>query len=306
MKNRRLQEWINARLRAEPPRAKSLLVTIWGDAIVPHGSEAALSSIIDLAACFGASDRLVRTSIFRLTRDGWLAGVRDGRRSYYKLTADGRRKVEHAYRRIYSPPAASWDGNWLIAIIPPNTMLDKPRDNLRRELGWEGFGILGPGLFARPGGDRDTVVDIVKSFRATDKVVVFNAKELPEGKGVGARDLVRECWNLNAMANAYRIFLRQYAPAQKLLAETADLDPEQAFTTRMLVLHAFRRVLLKDPQLPASLLPQGWPGLAAYELTREIYRLTRDASESYLANTVETQRGALPPEDSSFKKRFAK
>lgn len=306
MKNRRLQEWINARLRAEPPRAKSLLVTIWGDAIVPHGSEAALSSIIDLAACFGASDRLVRTSIFRLTRDGWLAGVRDGRRSYYKLTADGRRKVEHAYRRIYSPPAASWDGNWLIAIIPPNTMLDKPRDNLRRELGWEGFGILGPGLFARPGGDRDTVVDIVKSFRATDKVVVFNAKELPEGKGVGARDLVRECWNLNAMANAYRIFLRQYTPAQKLLAETADLDPEQAFTTRMLVLHAFRRVLLKDPQLPASLLPQGWPGLAAYELTREIYRLARDTSESYLANTVETQRGPLPPEDASFKKRFAK
>ncbi|CAG0928494.1 partial Transcriptional repressor PaaX, partial [Planctomycetaceae bacterium] len=154
--------------------------------------------------------------------------------------------------------------------------------------------------------DRDTVVDIVKSFRATDKVVVFNAKELPEGKGVGARDLVRECWNLNAMANAYRIFLRQYTPAHKLLAETADLDPEQAFTTRMLVLHAFRRVLLKDPQLPASLLPQGWPGLAAYELTREIYRLARDASESYLANTVETQRGTLPPEDASYKKRFAK
>jgi phenylacetic acid degradation operon negative regulatory protein len=306
MKHRKLGEWISARLKKEPPRAKSLLVTIWGDSIVPHGGESALSSIITLAKAFNVSDRLVRTSVFRLTRDGWLAGVRSGRRSYYRLTADGRRRVEHAYRRIYAHPVGAWDSNWLIAVVPPNSMMEKARDNLRRELGWEGFGILGPGIYARPGGDLDSVKDILKSFRATDKVVVFNSREIAGADAHAAKELVRNCWNLDGLASSYRAFERQFAPALKLLREISDLDPEQAFAVRTLVVHSFRRVLLKDPQLPHALLPADWPGLAAYELTRDIYTLTRSASQKHLEQSVELERGSLPAEDKAFQKRFSK
>jgi len=34
---------------------------------------------------FGISDRLVRTSVFRLAEEGWLDAQRDGRRSRYTL-----------------------------------------------------------------------------------------------------------------------------------------------------------------------------------------------------------------------------
>src|SRR5450432_1724828 len=64
--------WIQRTLKAEPPRAKSLIVTVWGDALGPHGGTAWLAGLIRLMAPFGINERLVRTSVFRLAQDGWL------------------------------------------------------------------------------------------------------------------------------------------------------------------------------------------------------------------------------------------
>jgi hypothetical protein len=51
------------------------------------------------------------------------------------------------------------------------------------------------------------------------------------------------------------------------------LTPEKAFVVRTLLIHAYRRVQLHDPQLPVELLPTPWPGALAYELARQIYLL---------------------------------
>ena len=50
----------------------------------------------------GMNERLVRTSVFRLAREGWLEATPVGRRSLYRLTRDGARRFEQAYRRIYA------------------------------------------------------------------------------------------------------------------------------------------------------------------------------------------------------------
>src|SRR5213592_2799443 len=86
--------WVQRTLAADPPRAKSLIVTVWGDALAPHGGVVWLSRLIRLMASFGMSERLVRTSVFRLVRDGWLKGQTVGRRSRYRLTREGARRFE--------------------------------------------------------------------------------------------------------------------------------------------------------------------------------------------------------------------
>src|SRR5438552_9201353 len=59
------------RWRAQHPlRSGSLLVTIFGDAIAPRGAAVTLGSLIRLAAPFGLTERLVRTSVARLARQG--------------------------------------------------------------------------------------------------------------------------------------------------------------------------------------------------------------------------------------------
>src|SRR5690349_87804 len=70
--------WIRRTLADDPPRARSLIVTVWGDALAPHGGEAWLAGLIRLLAPFGINERLTRTSVFRLARDGWLEGETHG------------------------------------------------------------------------------------------------------------------------------------------------------------------------------------------------------------------------------------
>jgi phenylacetic acid degradation operon negative regulatory protein len=78
-------------------------------------------------------------------------------------------------------------------------------------------------------------------------------------------------------------------------------DPQQAFVVRTLLIHAFRRVLLRDPQLPPELLPLDWPGAAAYALTRDVYLRTHKLAETHLATALEE---ALPRASEDFHRRF--
>ena len=91
-----------------PMRAGSLVVTVFGDAIAPHGGTVWLGSLIKALDGFGINQRLVRTSVFRLVKDGWLTADQIGRRSYYSLTENGRRRFLEASRRIYSEPRQQW------------------------------------------------------------------------------------------------------------------------------------------------------------------------------------------------------
>ena len=56
-----LARWIRRELAADPPRVPSLIVTVWGDALVPHGGTAWLATLIALLAGFGVNERAVRT-----------------------------------------------------------------------------------------------------------------------------------------------------------------------------------------------------------------------------------------------------
>ncbi len=67
-----VRRWIRRQLATAPPRAPSLIITVWGDAIAPHGGAVMLAGLIALLAPFGINERLVRTSVFRLAREGWL------------------------------------------------------------------------------------------------------------------------------------------------------------------------------------------------------------------------------------------
>src|SRR3954467_12131845 len=86
--------WIRRTLRDDPPRARSLIVTVWGDALAPHGGEVWLAGLIRLLEPLGINERLTRTSIFRLARDGWLIAEARGRQSRYRLTPEGRSRFE--------------------------------------------------------------------------------------------------------------------------------------------------------------------------------------------------------------------
>jgi phenylacetic acid degradation operon negative regulatory protein len=297
---------IRRELRVHPPKARSLVVTVWGDAIAPHGGAVWLSGLIRLLAPLGLNERLVRTSVYRLAQEGWLVARQDGRRSFYRLTAQGLRRFEHAYRRIYAPPAVAWDETWDVVLVPGSVLQAPERRDLRKELWWEGFGSIAPGVFARPAraGRRDALAEILRTLGLETQVIVLEAADPPGAKFRSLRALAADCWNLAGLAAEYRAFIARFAPVLESFRSGDSVDPERCFVVRSLLIHAFRRVTLHDPQLPAALLPPRWPAPAAYALCRDFYRATRRQAERYLAATLEAERGPLPPAAPYFYRRF--
>ena len=130
-------------------------------------------------APFGLSERLVRTSVFRLARDGWIAGETQGRRSRYRLTADGARRFAQAHQRIYAPADTHWNGEWEMVLAPPDAAPPARRRALRDELAWEGFAALARGAFARPAHGDSTAREIVAALALARSVMVLRVRDDP-------------------------------------------------------------------------------------------------------------------------------
>jgi phenylacetic acid degradation operon negative regulatory protein len=296
--------WIRRQIAATPLRTPSLIVTVWGDAIAPHGGAVLLPGLIRLLEPFGVNERTVRTSVFRLAREGWLHATPVGRRSLYRLRAEAARRFEQACRRIYDPPREHWDDSWELAIAVD--LSPARRRALATELRWEGFGALAPGVFVRPAQGPSGLARIVAANRVGDRIIVVRARDDATLGGRPLAAAAAKAWDLSGVAADYRHFLRRFgAVIDRFRERDPDAhDPMQCFVVRTLLIHDYRRLLLRDPQLPSALLPLDWPGAAAFALCRDFYRVTHRAAERHLAATLEGPRGPLPPADVSFHARF--
>jgi phenylacetic acid degradation operon negative regulatory protein len=306
MNIRAIEEALQAYLRARPLRTKSLVVTVYGDAIAPHGGAVWLSGLIRLLASFGVNERAVRTTVFRLTREHWLRGEQVGRRSHYTLTESGRRRFEAAFRKIYAENAGPWDGRWCLVIESGNRLPPARRRALRDELAWMGFGRFATDVMAHPTVDDDAVAAILQEHRAEAHVLVMHATADADRSAAALGEAVRHAWDLERLERDYRTFLERFRPILDTFQRhpEGDLDPEQCFMVRTLLIHEYRRVMLRDPLLPERLLPPHWPGSAARLLCRNVYRLTQRLTEQHLMATLQTPDGPLPQAAPYFFARF--
>ncbi len=279
-------------LSTDRPRAKSLIVTVYGDSILPFGGGCWLGALIDLVEPLGLNERVTRTAVFRLVQDGILEAERVGRRSRYTLTRVGRRQFDSAQARIYASEPPRRDGRWTLVALP-DALSAGERESLARELGWLGFARLAPGLLGTARGDAsEQVITVLSELNSAGDCAVFSAESKSDDTLPG---LAAKAWPLEEIAADYAEFLDLFEP---LRDDAAGLSPEDAFVARTLLIHAYRRALLRDPALPDLLLPPGWPGHDARALARDLYRALQPAAQSHLkrvlseeaANGVSIQR----------------
>ncbi len=270
-------------------RSNSMVMTLYGDVFASRAQAVWLGSLIQLLAPFGISSRQVRTSVFRLASDKWFDIERIGRRSYYGLSPDGLQRVQHAGKRIYEFSSAPWDGYWTIVFIDAKWRLSA-RQKLRRELLWDGFGQLAPNIFAHPRADHQSFTEIVQACQAEAHVTLLKASSIDTYSRKPLTDLMQQTFDLFHVDTAWQQFIKRFAP----MAQSAQsLDPAEAFYVRTLLIHEYRRILLRDPNLPDELLPASWSGFEARQLCQALYQDVKQASEAYLIEAVQTLEGAL-------------
>jgi len=296
-------EHLVSEFRTRPTiRAGSLIVTVFGDAISPRGGTVWVGSLIRVLADLGINERLVRTSVFRLTRDDWLNVDQVGRRSYYNLSDRGRQRFEQATARIYGDPRQTWSGDWCLILLAG---LDAElKDTVRKELGWLGFGAISNNVLAHPTPDIPVVEATLKRAGIDRQLVVMQGRTLGKKQDDAMRALVHKSWNLDEIDRRYALFVDQFRPVFRAVQKSRQPDTKLAFQIRTLLIQEYRSILLRDPLLPAEMLPAGWNGTAAYQLCRNLYRLVYAPADAFMTGELETADGPLPPPAPDFYARF--
>ena len=286
------------------PSARNLLVTVFGDALLPHGPETAASvrSLTELLEPFGVSERLVRTSLTRLVNDGLLATRSVGRRSFYGVDPSSAPLFRRADARIYGSRSKPWDRSWTIVVIDGTESTAARRAHLRQRLTWAGLGVVAPNVMASPVVTAEEVALVVDQAGGFRNVLVSRSEVYDGASTIDEEELARRCAPLDDVAAKYDEFVDQFSDFDRHMLEA--LPPADAFKLRMLLIGTYRRIVLVDPLLPPSLLPDGWAGRRARALAAFVYGACADGAERHLAEVVELAEASLVPDANWLHGRF--
>jgi phenylacetic acid degradation operon negative regulatory protein len=166
------------------------------------------------------------------------------------------------------------------------------RDASREALKNAGFGSPLPGVWVAPSG-----VPVPEEAARAIRLEVSAEDD-------SGRRLLSESWPLDRTADAYLKFMKTFEPLRGWIGRRERLTNVDAFTARILLIHYYRRVVLRDPLLPTALLPKDWPGRAARQLCGEIYRGLLPASEQWLDRNGTNEAGPLPKAGEELARRF--
>lgn len=234
--------------------ARSLLLTVLGEFVLPSGGEVWTASLVGGLGKLGVEEKNARQALARLGAQGIIAPERHGRRTRWQLTTSGRHLLETGAERIYHfGEPHGWDGRWLVLALEVPDQPRQLRVKVRRQLEFAGFGFVRPDLAIAPDVGRSKAAhDVLDGLGVTDvlTLVVVPDDDLP------VDELVGRAWQLDALAASYRRFVARFA-------DERPISDRAAFVALTRLVHEWRRFPFLDPELPADLLPDGWPGFAA-------------------------------------------
>jgi len=265
-----------------PLRAGGFIVTLYGDVVAPRGGEVWIGNIIETCAAVGISETLVRTAVSRLVASGQLTGRRAGRRGFYRLAPEAEAEYAAAADAIYGRPAPC---GWRFTVLP-----ESGAEAQMAALERAGHTRLRTQVAFGPDRDQPPLGALV--FPST-----------PQGATALLPAFVAAAYDLQTHARAYAVFLARFTP---LLPAAPELDGSRALTARLLLVHAYRAVLLRDPRLPAEALPADWPGHAARTHFARTYLALSPAADRHLAQTFAATSSALPAHTTATKARLAR
>lgn len=249
-------------------RVWSLVITVFGDSVQHRGGEINTTRLAKLFGRVGIEAGALRTALSRLRGDGWVDSRKNGRTSTYFLTKRGIDRFGPATDLIYRAPRQGPVENWVF-----KEFADAPAISIA-------------GGFVYPAQDDTTIKG--DGFQITGRV------------SETSRDLIAKAVT-PAHEKALRVLQTDLATLGTL--HLSDHDPITAAAARTLLVHRWRRVVLKFPELPPDCLPQKLDQTDMRGAVATAYARLSDAAEMWLDSETPDMK-AMPAADSSFVRRF--
>src|SRR6266700_2273786 len=232
-----------------PMKPRAILWDLFGDHLryIDDG-RVPMRALTQLLDVFGVGESTSRVVLSRMRREGWFTTYRDGRQTSYALTDRSIRMLDEGRARIFDRGRDDWDGTWRMVIYAVPEESRGERDRVRRTLAWHGFGPLAAATWISPHPRLETVRDALAGLSAT-RMDLLESRALSRAAD---REMAFRCWDLDGLGRAS--------------AELTALPGPEALRRQVELVSSYRALPFRDPDLPAALLPEGWPGRRAHEL----------------------------------------
>jgi phenylacetic acid degradation operon negative regulatory protein len=265
---------VSRRREASHSSARSVLMTVLGEYVLPRDQPVWTSVLVDTLASFGVEEKSARQALARAAAEGWLVSERVGRRARWLLTSPGRRLLTEGAERIYAFGSGErpWDGRWLLLLVSVPEVKRDLRHRLRTRLSWAGFGSPEAGVWISPDlGREGEALEVLKELGLAAGAMSFTASY----GTVGGQDaMVSRAWDLTGLERRYEEFIAGFA-GREPAGRAAVLHAQTS------LVHAWRRFPFVDPQLPRELLPANWSGAQAAALFHRRHTQWRATAEQY-------------------------
>lgn len=259
-------------------RPRTLLLSLYGAYLRDLGGWAAVADLISLMGDLDVAAPSVRSAISRMKQAGTLAAEQRDGVAGYVLSEDAVAMLRDGDQLIYQAIEPG-NGEWTMVVYSVPETERARRHELRTRLGRLGFGQLSPGVWIAPGAATDRLAAMLHGT-GLDRYVTTWTSRPDDPASIEAR--IDDAWDLDALAAAYRAFIREYGPTLAVVE-----DDRSAFATYLRLLSHWRRLPFMDPGLPTSLLPGSWPGGEA----RRLFAHARDTLEAPGRRHVEATVG---------------
>ncbi|MEM6886683.1 MAG: PaaX family transcriptional regulator C-terminal domain-containing protein [Pseudomonadota bacterium] len=215
-------------------RVWSLLVTLFGDLASAPGATLSGPALASILQGIDVRPEAMRVSLHRLRKDEWILSEKSGRESHHRLSARGRQETQVASRRIYSRSSCA-GGKWYVAIT------DAAAPDPLHAMMSAGY------------------VQIQNRVYAGE-----NPRYAPKSalilQGDTAPDWLREALVPISQKAGYAALCALLEQADEALTDATRYSVVDRATIRCLVVHNWRRLVLKHPDLPPTIFPDGWRG----------------------------------------------
>ena len=248
-------------------RIWSVIITFFGDAIVPRGGSVSARTVQTLLEQMGIEAGAVRTAFSRLTNDGWVIREKIGRSSFYHLSPTGLQPFAEATDRIYAtlPETANGGGQWQLTFSKE----DYPKPQLKRV----------SSSCNEINGASDKFQFIGSITRVPDWLKVMNC--------------------LQAHRDSYLSLISAFEPLVG-----SQLSPIEALAVRCLLIHEWRRILFQYQKVEPEFWTEDWPEAECHQFVSVLYHQLLSASEDWMNKEATGPQGALPQPNSPLEHRF--
>lgn len=245
-------------------------------------------ALVRLLGELGIGVAAARGQLARMRRDGQLAVSRRGRGADYRLAGP----FAATFRRVRASGATAlppWEGHFHALLYQVPEAHRAYRDRLRRIAQLVGYGLMQQGVLIAA---RDLTGELTAVLAESPQGCRVQRATI----GLSSSDaaaIARTAWDLDAVQDAFRGHIATLSAA----LEAQDTPPATAGTLRRLaqLLNAPYVDLIRDPGLPAELLPLDWSKPQLTHLMGQVRERYLPPAAQHLHAVIESSRQAYQP-----------